>query len=1002
MACFTYDNSGSYTARIEEAIKRRAVQEFDKTCKHSGQQRLSALAVATAHLGQILPPNLSMKLQMKPQVSPNKCLSIEAPGQHKSPLIRISLQSMHVPEVHAPGVPTSEGTPYRFTTVLNAAVHSEPQSTASTSSTLLPAEEEIIFLRSTSNMVLSRLCSDLQFESALAAFRTFAEALLRVLRFRTPYLSLESVKLVAGSTSRPGKEDYIVQATWRDSIDVVTSVEDAKKRQVDVEVINDGVVDQDDAGPAPQSDPNDLEVADSTASVKSTESSSWSRLILKETKYWCHLHPAAPGNLISELRPQRVVCEAAKRRFGTPFVVFRIKWDPEFLADLKFGSILNTIETALEAAENSSVTSLVCAVESVARTIPYVRAIDICLESDADSTYQRGTPRRTANLGTIFNVSTVGPSAENTSSKFNIYFPWIAVSASLHQGQDAGKQTMMMRTHFLWNSSDLSQWHEEDINDVAKSLHAHLYQASSSVASENDFASHYDVANAVQKAVRSSAPTLSRAASIRTRVMPTSPSHNAAVKSCMDSWVCSSASGHVEAFIALGSNVGNRLHTIEQACCALDNDQNIRILETSPLYETKAMYVEDQESFVNGVCKIQTDLPATQLLDRLQAIEDNLGRVKIIEKGPRNIDLDMLTYSDDVVRSERLTVPHALMHEREFVLRPMSDISGGSDRLLMPGKKGLTVLVGLHKLASSESPMYALTPLSPGSQPLRSLSPQRRTMIMSILNVTPDSFSDGGDNHNSDMEALRQTIATHIAEGATIIDIGGQSSRPNAPDITSEEEISRILPTIEAIKSLPEACNIAISIDTYRASVAEAAIKAGAHIINDISAGLLDPEMLPTIARLGCTYIMMHMRGTPATMQSEENTSYPNGLIPTIASELQSRLQAAQEAGIRRWRIILDPGVGFAKTTEQNAELLGKFSELRNWKGLATYPWLVGSSRKGFIGKLTGVTEAKDRVEGTAATVTAAVAGGAEIVRVHDVKEMARVVKMADAMYRSG
>lgn len=274
---------------------------------------------------------------------------------------------------------------------------------------------------------------------------------------------------------------------------------------------------------------------------------------------------------------------------------------------------------------------------------------------------------------------------------------------------------------------------------------------------------------------------------------------------------------------------------------------------------------------------------------------------------------------------------------------------------------------------------------------------------MSILNVTPDSFSDGGVNQTTDTEALKATIASHIAAGATIIDVGGQSSRPNAPDITAEEEIARILPAIAAIKSLPQAKNIAISVDTYRASVAEAAINAGAHIINDISAGLLDPEMLPTIARLGCTYIMMHMRGTASTMQSAENTFYPAGVIKGIKKELFARVRVAIQAGIRRWRIILDPGLGFAKTVEQNVEILRKFPELRDSSGqFKSIPWLVGSSRKGFIGKITGVAEAKDRVGGTAATVTAAIQGGAEIVRVHDVEEMVQVVKMADEMYRSG
>jgi len=296
--------------------------------------------------------------------------------------------------------------------------------------------------------------------------------------------------------------------------------------------------------------------------------------------------------------------------------------------------------------------------------------------------------------------------------------------------------------------------------------------------------------------------------------------------------------------------------------------------------------------------------------------------------------------------------------------------------------------------------MYTFAPLTPAMDPIRSTDPRRSTHVMSILNTTPDSFSDGGTNEPTNLESLKATVAAHVAAGATIIDIGGQSSRPNAPDISAEEEIARVLPAIEAIKSLPDAGKVAISVDTYRAVVAEAAVRAGAHIINDISAGMLDAEMLPTIARLECTYIMMHMRGTPATMQDEANCSYPDGLLETVAQELRARVDAAQKAGIRRWHMILDPGVGFAKTTQQNLEILRNMNRLRRLTQLEGIPWLVGSSRKGFIGQVTGVQEAKERTWGTAATVTAAVAGGADIVRVHDVEQMAQVVKMADAMYR--
>lgn len=305
-----------------------------------------------------------------------------------------------------------------------------------------------------------------------------------------------------------------------------------------------------------------------------------------------------------------------------------------------------------------------------------------------------------------------------------------------------------------------------------------------------------------------------------------------------------------------------------------------------------------------------------------------------------------------------------------------------------------------------ESTMDSITPLTTTTS-IHASSQTKKTHVMSILNTTPDSFSDGGSNA-LDLESLQATAAAHIAGGATIIDVGGQSSRPGAPDISAEEEIQRVLPAIAAIKSLPNSEHVAISVDTYRAAVAEAAVNAGAHIVNDISAGLLDPDMLQTVAKLGCTYIMMHMRGTPHTMQNPENCQYPHGLLLTVDKELQTRTLAALDAGIRRWRIIKDRGIGFAKTQEQNLRLLSINSTTRSHRrpnrelgSRSTFvPHLVGSSRKGFIGNITGVKEAKDRVWGTAATVTAAIANGADIVRVHDVKEMAQVAKMADAIYR--
>lgn len=292
------------------------------------------------------------------------------------------------------------------------------------------------------------------------------------------------------------------------------------------------------------------------------------------------------------------------------------------------------------------------------------------------------------------------------------------------------------------------------------------------------------------------------------------------------------------------------------------------------------------------------------------------------------------------------------------------------------------------------------TPISSGFLSLHAADPKQPTHVMAILNLTPDSFSDGGKHSASDMSYITETVRSFIAHGATIIDIGGESTRPGSTPVGAEEEIARVVPAIEHIrKNIPEASAIAISVDTYRASVAEAACAAGADIINDISAGLLDPDMFSTAARIGKSIILMHTRGTPQTMTTL--AEYPAGVIPEVGTELRARVAAAEEAGIRRWRIILDPGLGFAKNQPHDLEILRDLPLLRAFEGLTDLPWLIGPSRKRFIGHLTGVKTPRERVWGTAATVSASIAGGADIVRVHDVKEMWQVAKVADAISRA-
>lgn len=305
----------------------------------------------------------------------------------------------------------------------------------------------------------------------------------------------------------------------------------------------------------------------------------------------------------------------------------------------------------------------------------------------------------------------------------------------------------------------------------------------------------------------------------------------------------------------------------------------------------------------------------------------------------------------------------------------------------------------LQKLATSNKNSLPLTPLSPNLDPISPLHVSRPTQIMGILNLTPDSFSDGGV-HPLEPSLLLPTLNTFLLTGVSILDIGGQSTRPHAPQVTAAEELSRVLPTIEFIRSQPAFDKMAISIDTYRASVAHAAVSAGANIVNDVSAGQMDPKMLPTVAQLGCSIILMHMRGTPETMTSltDYNTSHHGDVVYGVASELLLRVADAEKAGIRRWRILLDPGLGFAKNKFQSLSLLrkGKMSS----EDLRSFPWVVGASRKGFIGDILGIKDPNKRLWGTAAAVTAAVQSGADVVRVHDVVEMAQVIKMADAIYR--
>jgi dihydropteroate synthase len=257
----------------------------------------------------------------------------------------------------------------------------------------------------------------------------------------------------------------------------------------------------------------------------------------------------------------------------------------------------------------------------------------------------------------------------------------------------------------------------------------------------------------------------------------------------------------------------------------------------------------------------------------------------------------------------------------------------------------------------------------------------RRTLVMGILNVTPDSFFDGG-RHNAPPAAGERARRLE-AEGADWIDIGAESSRPGAAPVSEAEELRRLLPVVEVVRSMTRR---AISVDTTRASVARAALAAGATWVNDIRGLQGDPEMAGVVAGAGASVVIMH---------NQRGTDYPDGLIPAINRYFEAALQIAGQAGIAREQIVLDPGIGFGKTPEQNLAVLRQLRDFRSF-GL---PLLLGASRKSVIGHVLDLPVG-ERLEGSLATTVAAVAAGFDAVRVHDVQEHVRVARMADAIYR--
>ncbi|KAK6133916.1 hypothetical protein DH2020_032345 [Rehmannia glutinosa] len=430
-----------------------------------------------------------------------------------------------------------------------------------------------------------------------------------------------------------------------------------------------------------------------------------------------------------------------------------------------------------------------------------------------------------------------------------------------------------------------------------------------------------------------------------------------------------------EVVIALGSNVGNRLQNFEDALERMKKS-GIQITRHGCLYETEPAYVTDQPHFLNSAVRAITKLDPHKLLGTLKEIERDMGRtagIRIWERpfvmGPL-IDLLGRETDNDTIKSWHL----------------LSRYSGGLFEAWE--KLGGELLIG-------KDGMKRVLPIAN-----RLWDWSTKTSIMGILNVTPDSFSDGGKFLSIDSAVSH--VQSMLTDGADIIDLGAQSTRPMATKLSPEQELDRLIPVLEAVKNIPEMDGKLISVDTFYSQVALEAVKNGSHVINDVSAGQLDSNMRNVIAALKIPYIAMHMRGDPSTMQNHENLMYDDVCVD-VASEMYARVRDAELSGVPAWRMIIDPGIGFSKNTEHNLDILMGLRDIRSEIGkkslaVSRAPLLIGPSRKRFLGEICGQPNAAERDMATAASVTAGVLGGANIVRVHNVRANGDAVKLCDAM----
>lgn len=452
-------------------------------------------------------------------------------------------------------------------------------------------------------------------------------------------------------------------------------------------------------------------------------------------------------------------------------------------------------------------------------------------------------------------------------------------------------------------------------------------------------------------------------------------------------------------FIAIGTNLGQRARNICEAIDKISEISNVRRI--SFLYETPAAYVTDQPAFLNCAIAVDTSLSAQEMLTQLKRIEEEMGRKPSFRFGPRLIDLDIIAMGQTTVDLPDLIVPHTSMHERAFVLVPLLDIC--PSKWVHP-KRGITLSDMVEKLPNKDIldvRRVVPVPMKDGTETCMLVDERAPTRLFGVLNVTPDSFSDGGQYVDPNV-AKKAALEMMSADATVIVDIGGESTKPDSAPVSVDEELSRVGPVISTISDYLKQEKLQgrrlMSIDTNKVEIARKACELGCNILNDVYATSrfysdrkAQGDMIELVKEAKVPWIMMHCRGKAETMN--QCSQFDEGrVVEQIAEEMLPAIKDAISGGVMPWQIVVDPGVGFSKRGEQNVEICRHLSEFKSLVG--GFPLLVGVSRKRFLGSILGreKEDPKTRDDAGNALVPLFIDSGVSFIRVHNVASTRDVV----------